>query len=129
MIDAPLAVGRNAAPQRCCGWRAALVAPLLLLGACGPTADTEIRFVTAASSRPAAEAGAPAHFTDGAFIADDGARLPLRRWLPPGGVEAVILALHGFGDYSHAFAMPARVRSEEHTSELQSQSNLVCRLL
>src|SRR2546430_4234488 len=24
---------------------------------------------------------------------------------------------------------PARVRSEEHTSELQSQSNLVCRLL
>src|SRR2546430_11238503 len=26
-------------------------------------------------------------------------------------------------------AMPARMRSEEHTSELQSQSNLVCRLL
>src|SRR2546430_5789655 len=25
--------------------------------------------------------------------------------------------------------MPAAVRSEEHTSELQSQSNLVCRLL
>src|SRR2546427_6704773 len=24
---------------------------------------------------------------------------------------------------------PARIRSEEHTSELQSQSNLVCRLL
>src|SRR5688572_31535373 len=28
-----------------------------------------------------------------------------------------------------AGAMPERVRSEEHTSELQSQSNLVCRLL
>src|SRR5205085_356175 len=27
------------------------------------------------------------------------------------------------------FATPERVRSEEHTSELQSQSNLVCRLL
>src|SRR6266478_7411675 len=27
------------------------------------------------------------------------------------------------------FGMPARSRSEEHTSELQSQSNLVCRLL
>src|SRR2546427_7062142 len=26
-------------------------------------------------------------------------------------------------------AMPGSVRSEEHTSELQSQSNLVCRLL
>src|SRR5205807_3035125 len=26
-------------------------------------------------------------------------------------------------------AMPARVRSEEHTSELQSPCNLVCRLL
>src|SRR2546430_9139999 len=32
----------------------------------------------------------------------------------------------------HAFdakQLPARWRSEEHTSELQSQSNLVCRLL
>src|SRR2546430_6502440 len=28
-----------------------------------------------------------------------------------------------------AFLFPADVRSEEHTSELQSQSNLVCRLL
>src|SRR5688572_31155532 len=28
-----------------------------------------------------------------------------------------------------AFALDARGRSEEHTSELQSQSNLVCRLL
>src|SRR2546430_17718784 len=30
---------------------------------------------------------------------------------------------------ARAWAMPARLRSEEHTSELQSQSNLVCRLL
>src|SRR2546427_853831 len=27
------------------------------------------------------------------------------------------------------FSKPVRLRSEEHTSELQSQSNLVCRLL
>src|SRR2546430_5991032 len=27
------------------------------------------------------------------------------------------------------FQVPVRLRSEEHTSELQSQSNLVCRLL
>src|SRR5688572_33405015 len=29
----------------------------------------------------------------------------------------------------HLHALERRVRSEEHTSELQSQSNLVCRLL
>src|SRR2546430_10247870 len=29
----------------------------------------------------------------------------------------------------HAAQWPAKARSEEHTSELQSQSNLVCRLL
>src|SRR2546430_11278848 len=33
------------------------------------------------------------------------------------------------GDAAHARGRIARVRSEEHTSELQSQSNLVCRLL
>src|SRR2546430_7721430 len=32
------------------------------------------------------------------------------------------------GSLSHA-QQTARIRSEEHTSELQSQSNLVCRLL
>src|SRR2546430_10046103 len=30
---------------------------------------------------------------------------------------------------AHAARLPQRPRSEEHTSELQSQSNLVCRLL
>ncbi len=34
----------------------------------------------------------------------DGLALPLRRWLPEGRAEAVILALHGFNDYSNAFA-------------------------
>src|SRR2546427_2155611 len=41
---------------------------------------------------------------------------------------------HGAGVLRHSIhhtlgCWPARVRSEEHTSELQSQSNLVCRLL
>ena len=31
-------------------------------------------------------------------------RLPLRRWLPEGKPRAVVLALHGFNDYSNAFA-------------------------
>lgn len=39
-----------------------------------------------------------------AIIARDGQALPLRRWLPQqGNPDAVILAIHGFNDYSHAF--------------------------
>src|SRR2546430_17168924 len=33
------------------------------------------------------------------------------------------------GDQAHGVGDPRERRSEEHTSELQSQSNLVCRLL
>lgn len=33
----------------------------------------------------------------------DATRLPLRKWLPKGRPDAVILALHGFNDYSRAF--------------------------
>src|SRR5215472_11632765 len=36
----------------------------------------------------------------------DGDRLPLRSWGPE-HPKAVIVALHGMGDYSNAFAMPA----------------------
>ncbi len=44
-----------------------------------------------------------------ALIAVDGHRLPLRSWLPEeGSVRAVILALHGFNDYSRAFDDAAR---------------------
>jgi acylglycerol lipase len=45
-------------------------------------------------------------FTENEFIAADGARLPLRKWLPQGRTKAVILALHGFNDYNHAFEAP-----------------------
>jgi alpha-beta hydrolase superfamily lysophospholipase len=41
------------------------------------------------------------------FVADDGARLPLRVWRPEGKVTAAIVALHGMNDYSNAFAGPA----------------------
>ena len=41
------------------------------------------------------------------FMTDDGVKLPLRVWRPPKPERAVILALHGFNDYSNAFAMPA----------------------
>src|SRR2546430_6441516 len=48
---------------------------------------------------------------------------PAGRWLPSTAVgRAVVVGL-----VTLSLAVPAR--SEEHTSELQSQSNLVCRLL
>jgi alpha-beta hydrolase superfamily lysophospholipase len=109
MIRSLVDAGRRVAPRRQLGWRAALFAPLLLLATCQPTADPEISFAGLAPPHSDAEASGPARFTDGAFIADDGARLPLRKWLPRGPVAAVILALHGFGDYSHAFEMPAQM--------------------
>ena len=43
------------------------------------------------------------HFEADMFVATDGAHLPLRHWLPEGEPTAVILALHGFNDYSNAF--------------------------
>ena len=42
--------------------------------------------------------------TADSFTTSDGLALPLRRWLPDGAPKAVIVALHGFNDYSNAFA-------------------------
>jgi alpha-beta hydrolase superfamily lysophospholipase len=117
MIRSPVVAGRNRAPRRPRPWQAGLFAPLLLLAACGPAADPEIRFALSVPPRAVAEASLPARFTNSEFVAPDGARLPLRKWLPAksqpdGGVKAVILALHGFGDYSNAFAMPAALWAE-----------------
>ena len=39
----------------------------------------------------------------------DGATLPVTRWTPNGKTQAVIIALHGFTDYRHAFALPAAI--------------------
>lgn len=41
-----------------------------------------------------------------AFVAADGARLPVRSWLPKDKARAVIVAAHGFNDYSAFFATP-----------------------
>ncbi len=45
---------------------------------------------------------APAVAGDG-LVMPDGARLPLRRWLPEGPPHAVILGLHGFNDAARNF--------------------------
>jgi alpha-beta hydrolase superfamily lysophospholipase len=86
----------------------ALLVPLLLLATCGPPGDVGLQLAALAPYRPVPPPTGPAHFTGDAFITADGARLPLRKWLPDGRVRAVILGLHGFGDYSRGFAIPAR---------------------
>jgi acylglycerol lipase len=48
------------------------------------------------------------YLSSDAVVMDDGARLPFRAWLPKDKPRAVILALHGFNDYSNAFAGPGR---------------------
>jgi alpha-beta hydrolase superfamily lysophospholipase len=68
---------------------------LLVVAACAPRLQ-----------EPGPRAGDPvlASLTDTAFVTADGVALPLRRWLPDTPPRAVILALHGFNDYSNAFA-------------------------
>ncbi len=61
---------------------------------------------TSAPVPPGPATGEP-RLTADAFVAADGARLPMRVWLPEGRPRAVILAMHGFNDYSNAFALPA----------------------
>jgi acylglycerol lipase len=60
----------------------------------------------------------------GFLVADDGTHLPMRLLMPrgpgnrPAPVEAVIVAVHGFNDYSTAFEMPAEVWSRNGIATL-----------
>ncbi len=76
---------------------ATLLLALAALGACAP----------GERAPPVADTLQPA-LGDDAIHMTDGVALPLRRWLPAGEPGAVILALHGFNDYSNAFDAPAR---------------------
>jgi alpha-beta hydrolase superfamily lysophospholipase len=57
---------------------------------------------------PPGEATQEPRLAGDALVMPDGARLPLESWLPDGAPEAVLIGLHGFNDYAHAFAMPGR---------------------
>lgn len=46
---------------------------------------------------------------DALFTMPDGARLPVREWLPAGKPRAILLALHGFNDSRDAMELPAPV--------------------
>ena len=71
--------------------RAALVAILLSLAACAPVVQPR-----------GVVQGPPTLDTD-AVVAEDAYRLPLRAWQAKGKTAAVIVALHGFNDYSNGF--------------------------
>lgn len=47
------------------------------------------------------------------FLTEDGATLPLRHWLPKTEARAVIIALHGFNDYSRFFESPGEYFSRQ----------------
>ena len=70
---------------------ASLLATLNMLAACAPHI---------AEPGPAV---APQHIEADTFVAADGAVLTLRVWLPEEAPRAVVIALHGFNDYSKAF--------------------------
>ena len=100
----------NRARRQCSAWLA-LAAGLLALTGCALPSDPGLQVSSAATSHGAPETAQP-RITDSALIAADGVSLPFRKWLPKSGVKAVILALHGFNDYSNAFAMPASLWAE-----------------
>jgi alpha-beta hydrolase superfamily lysophospholipase len=98
----------TALPQRIQHW-AGILAILLLLAATACAPDFTKAPNTAGPAVTQPELG-------GDFmVADDGTRLPLRVWLPvgpgnrPAPIEAVVVAVHGFNDYSNAFEIPAEV--------------------
>jgi len=86
-----------ARPRRGAALRLALAA-LFVLAACAPRLA------------PPGPGPTPPALAGDRFITADGLALPLRVWRPPAGarLRAVVLALHGFNDYSKAFEAPAR---------------------
>lgn len=80
---------------------AAALAPVMLT-ACSPVVV------------PAGESKGPPRLTNDRYVAADGTALPLAVWPAANGAEpvAIILGLHGFGDYRDAFEDPAKVWSK-----------------
>lgn len=53
-----------------------------------------------------------ARLGENTFLTEDGTYLPLRHWLPDTKPRAVLIALHGFNDYSHFFQQPGEYFSK-----------------
>ncbi len=69
----------------------------VMLAACAPTVIPAGRQVTSP------------HLTDTAYVAADGTVLPLAVWPAEGREKAVLLGLHGWGDYRDGFEEPAKI--------------------
>ena len=78
-----------------------------VLAACAPNGP-EAPGVQLAAIQPMPAPQPHPALTETALTTTDAETLPLRRWLPEGRPSAVILALHGFNDYSNAFDAPAK---------------------
>jgi acylglycerol lipase len=88
---------------------ALVIAALLPAAGCAPRIDEDARLAGIGTARAAPQPNPIPRFAGTSFVAADGQVLPLRKWLPDGAVKAVILALHGFNDYSNAFEGPGEV--------------------
>ncbi|MEE8517109.1 MAG: lysophospholipase [Alphaproteobacteria bacterium] len=78
----------------------ALVLVLSLAGACAP----KLAPPGSSPTRPM--------LTDGAYVAADGTKLEMRMTRPQGKARAVVVAVHGFNDYSNAFTEAAEFWSK-----------------
>lgn len=85
----------------------------LLTAGCAPTTDEDARLAGIGTPRAAHEPKPVPRFAGDIFVTADGQVLPLRKWLPRGAVTAVILALHGFNDYSNAFEAAGQAWAEQ----------------
>jgi alpha-beta hydrolase superfamily lysophospholipase len=54
-----------------------------------------------------------ARLSENTFLTEDGANLPFRHWLPKTDPHAVLIALHGFNDYSRFFQQPGEYLSTQ----------------
>jgi acylglycerol lipase len=89
-----------------------LVALLLSTG-CAPTTDEDVRLAGIGTVRAAPEPRPMPRFAETGFVTADGRVLPLRKWLPKGEMRGVILALHGFNDYSNSFEGPGEAWAKQ----------------
>jgi len=79
-----------------------LISTILTVSACAPRIEA-----------PGPDITTP-HLEEHAIVTADGVRLPLRQWLPTTKPKAVILALHGFNDYSNFFDDPGQFLAQRY---------------
>jgi len=99
-----------------CRWAVSGALSVLLiaaLAACAPEGGDEPPGVQLAAIQPVPTRPPRPMLTDAALTTTDALDLPMRRWLPYGEPKAVILALHGFNDYSNAFDAPAKLWAKQ----------------